>query len=410
MGRSGDFGRHRDGRRRGLGRGERLGGRGRHRSRGRGRIARIIGSPGDGRARLDGVGRGRFHRNRGGGLGRHRHRRGDGRGQLDARGDDRRQLDRRRRRRWGRGRGLEDQGGGGSVEAGPGPGAGRLGGISTCPGAWAGRARGSAGGRSRRRGRGGFRCHRRAAGIRVGSPAPRRGSAGRSVARGAEHRAAPRAPGPGAVAGCGPVKASGAGVEGGSAGMAALEIGGGAGISALASWSESVGADVPEAGLARAKAPGWTLGRPLAWATTLLPLTASRSPCCAWAIPLLERLQLGFAQLALAGLDGPEEAEGPGVFAIRQVIHAVAEQVPGRPARHRRVDGRRPWPMARSPTRAPGDNCCARAIDAERPIAASDELKANVERRKPRLLAWLNPRPAESGGPEGMRFRPYLTD
>jgi hypothetical protein len=33
------------------------------------------------------------------------------------------------------------------------------------------------------------------------------------------------------------------------------------------------------------------------------------------------------------------------------------------------------------------DDCCARAIEAERPIAASDELKTNLGRRKPRLLA-----------------------
>jgi hypothetical protein len=33
------------------------------------------------------------------------------------------------------------------------------------------------------------------------------------------------------------------------------------------------------------------------------------------------------------------------------------------------------------------DDCCARAIEAERPIAASDELRTNLGRRKPRLLA-----------------------
>jgi hypothetical protein len=46
------------------------------------------------------------------------------------------------------------------------------------------------------------------------------------------------------------------------------------------------------------------------------------------------------------------------------------------------------------------DDCCARAIEADRPIAASEELKANVGRRKPRLLAWLTLGPPKATGLE----------
>src|SRR5437660_33542 len=58
----------------------------------------------------------------------------------------------------------------------------------------------------------------------------------------------------------------------------------------------------------------------------------------------------------------------------------------------------------------PRGGCCAEATAAERPIAASAELMANVGRRKPRLLAGY-PRPATSCGdqPGGMRFRPLPT-
>ena len=91
----------------------------------------------------------------------------------------------------------------------------------------------------------------------------------------------------GGKAGPGVVRASGAAVGAGSEGIpAASGSGGAAGISALASWIRSVGAAF-EAGRARANAPAWTVARPLPWATTLVPLTASRIPCWAREIPFL---------------------------------------------------------------------------------------------------------------------------
>ncbi len=234
----------------------------------------------------------------------------------------------------GAGVGVEDSrtsGGGGSVATALG--GGRLGGSSTDDDAWAGRQDLTGVGRGQRRrggaegagtaaerpasgrlgwlrssGRQGVGLGGKVAGdgsgigpgrprgrpgaARAGEPGPRREAWRGWAAARAEWRCLRRS----RPAGSGTQEPeqdrgdSGGEVEGGSAGRAALEIGGGAGISALASWRGSVGANVPDAGLASAKAPGWTPGRPLAWATTLLLLTASRRPCWALAIPFLSCL------------------------------------------------------------------------------------------------------------------------
>ena len=59
--------------------------------------------------------------------------------------------------------------------------------------------------------------------------------------------------------------------------------------------------------------------------------------------------------------------------------------------------------------KAPRDDCCAEATAAERPIAASAELKTIVGRRKPRLLAWLTPARRDKGRARGYAF-PCSTD